>query len=395
MATVLLGWELGGGLGHVRPLLRIARELASHGHRPVLAVKHLVEPWPVFCDEPFTVLQAPFWHPRAWRGDRPFVAGSYADILAIRGYTEPDDLLPMVRAWQALIDLVRPDLIVADHSPTLCLTAYRALPVVVVGNGFTVPPIDQATFPPLLPGQPPVVPPERLLATVQEVQRRRGRPAPQTLPGLFDAATERFVCTVPELDPYRAVRREPQRGPRHPLPAPSPPPARPGFFAYLTAEAANAEYILTALVRSGCPGRAYLRGATPALRERLRQPGLEVLDSPPPLAEVLPTVSVVVHHASLGTAHESLAAGRPQLLLPQFLEQTLTARLLHELGVGLWLRHGASPEVVTGALRLLLSDPSFMERAQARAQIVHASGPHDPMPQVIERCLVLLGKPCP
>ncbi len=41
-----MGWEMGTGLGHVVPLLAVARGLREHGHRPVLARRDVVEPAP-------------------------------------------------------------------------------------------------------------------------------------------------------------------------------------------------------------------------------------------------------------------------------------------------------------------------------------------------------------
>ena len=38
MATILIGWELGAGHGHVTRLLAVAEGLAAHGHRPILAL---------------------------------------------------------------------------------------------------------------------------------------------------------------------------------------------------------------------------------------------------------------------------------------------------------------------------------------------------------------------
>ncbi len=134
-----MGWELGAGFGHVQPLLNVARELARHGHRPVFAVKNLLEAAPLLNSEPFPVLQSPLWPTRRMRGEQAFRAASYADILAIRGFADPEELYPLVRGWRSLIDVVRPDLIVCDHSPTLCLAAYRSVPVVMIGTGFTVP----------------------------------------------------------------------------------------------------------------------------------------------------------------------------------------------------------------------------------------------------------------
>ena len=40
------------------------------------------------------------------------------------GYLDRLKLASMVRGWQGLIDLIKPDLIVAEYSPTLCLAAW-------------------------------------------------------------------------------------------------------------------------------------------------------------------------------------------------------------------------------------------------------------------------------
>ena len=287
--TVLLGWELGSGLGHVQRLLPLAQALASHGCRPVLVGKNLVEPWPALRGVSFPILQAPLWQPRPWSGSRPFQAASYADILAVHGYAAVEDLAPMVQAWQGLIDVVQPALIVCDHSPTLCLAAYGVVPTVVLGNGFTVPPVEAPTFPLLLPGRNLLVPEAELLAVVLEVQRRRGRSAPDALPGLF-AGAERFLTVLPEMDPYQGLRRELPIGPLGTLTPCTPPPARPSYFAYLSAEAPGLEQLLGGLARSSCPGSVHVRGGTPEMRGQWQRKGLEILDGPKPLGEVLPRV---------------------------------------------------------------------------------------------------------
>src|SRR5262245_1884459 len=387
--TVLLGWELGDGLGHVHSFARLAQAFAAKGLRPVVAVKNLSLASSFFRDLPCPVLQAPYWHPRPWTGSQPFLAASYADLLAIRGWTDPADLLPMVQGWQGLLDLVRPALVVCDHAPTLCLAAYRALPTVILGHAFGMPPAQGPTFPPLVAGKQGLVPEGQLLEVVQQVQRRRGRPAPDTLPGLF-AAAEQLLSFLPELDPYRELRTEPHLGPLgFALPPPLPPPAPPAFFAYLAADVPCAEQILEGLARAGCPGTAYLRGATPEARQRLSRTGLEILDSPAPLDEALPRAAVVVHHGSAGLAQQALAAGRPQLHFADHLERILNAQLIHQLGAGLYLTGEFPAQAVPESLRRLAKEPGFTERAQAAAHALARRGPWDPLPRVVERCLTL------
>jgi UDP:flavonoid glycosyltransferase YjiC (YdhE family) len=385
-----MGWELGSGLGHVRPLLAVAKELAARGHRPVFAVKSLLEAAPVLREQRFAVLQAPVFPPRENPGGRPFRAASFADILAIRGFADADELAVIVDGWQRLIELVQPDLIVCDHSPTLCLAAYQAIPVVMLGTGFTVPPSDGAVFPPLLTDVPPLCPQEHVLDVVREVQRRRQRPSPSTLPGLF-APAARFVCTFAELDPYRLVRSEPPVGPLNPLPAAREPPTRPAFFAYLPADYPSVDKILALLARMKLPGSVYVRGAPKQLVEGLRQTGLNVYTAPAPLHDVMPNVSAILHQGGLLTTEDALAAGRPQVLLPRYLEQELTARAVQSMGLATYIAGRFKIQAVAQALHQIIADPRFSRHAMAWAKTIHERGPYQPLPRIVERCLSLLG----
>jgi hypothetical protein len=339
---------------------------------------------------PFPVVQAPLRHLRAEGAD--FLAASYADVLAARGFAAADDLWPLVRAWQGLFDLVRPALVVCDSGPALCLAAYGVLPVVHVGHAFGLPPAGAAAFPRLIPGRKLLVPEEQLLAAVREVQRRRGLPAPDTLPGLF-AGGPRFLTFLPQLDPYRALRAEPHVGPLgYALGPPLQLPGRLAYFAYLNADAPGTIPLLTALARAGWPGTAYLRGAAPAAREGLRRLGVEVLEAPAPAEDVLPRAAAVVHHGGAGLAEQALAAGRPQLLLPEHLEQILNAQLLDGLGAGRYLVGRFPPEAAAEELGRLLGESRFADQARAAAEAVRAAGPWAPLGRVVDCCLALAGQ---
>src|SRR4051794_2356701 len=118
MARVLLGWELGGGLGHVGGLLPIAQGLAAQGHEPLLAVKDLPGALPVLQGRGFALLQAPLGPQKV---PAQFTASSFADILAIRGFADGAELENQVGAWQTLLDLSGAKLVVSNFSPTLNL----------------------------------------------------------------------------------------------------------------------------------------------------------------------------------------------------------------------------------------------------------------------------------
>jgi hypothetical protein len=375
-----MAWELGEGLGHVQRLLSIARPLAAEGHRVVFALANVFEPWPLFQPGEFPILQAPV---KAFR-PRPFLASSLADVLAVRGWENVETLLPLVEAWRHLVDSVQPKLIVADYAPTLCLAVHQSAQIVQVGNWFPMPPVHGSTLPLLLPGQPPVMPQDELLAMAQEVQRQRGKAVPATLPSIL-AAGDRFPVFFPELDPYHAERTEPIWDPPDALADALPPPSSPRFFAYLTAENPSVEAILTQMALTGCPGTAYVRSASVELKNRLRLQGLTILDRPAPISEMLAQASVIVHHGG-STANTALSAGRPQILLPQHLEQVVNAQMLAKLGVGSFLMSNAPAEAAGRALKQVLGDRRFADNAAGLARRILARPRRPALPAILECC---------
>ncbi len=390
MATILFAWELGGGHGHVQRLGRVARGLKACGHEPVFAVRDLAGAAPVLGGDDFPVFQAPFWHWKRRPGRGPQVTAGFGDIMALQGYAEVEGLLGMVGGWQALIDLVRPRLIVCDFSPTACLAAFGVIPVVIVGNGFTVPPAGLDAFPPLLPEAQPIIAQRAILDVIQEVQSRRGRPEPATLPGLF--AGERFILVFPELDPYREVRREPCLGPiGSPTPPPSPLPEAPSIFAYLDGDRPLVEEILAALAGDGITVSAYVRGATADLARRLRALGVVLHDAPQRPAETLPHHRAVLHHGGVGMAQDALAAGRPQVVWPNQLEQSLTCRALAAMGVALWPGEGSPPAVIAEAVRTASTVPRMAELAMAWGERLRSRARPDLLGEIVQRCHELAG----
>lgn len=389
MAIILLGWELGSGLGHVRPMRIIAEALVRLGHQPVFAVKNLVEPWPLLKDLPYPILQAPIWADRPWVSDRPFLASSYSDILALRGYTSVEHLLPMVQAWQALLDVVRPQLVICDHAPTLCLAASGRIPTVLFGAGFNLPPADQVEFPALIPHQQPLSASVQILEVVREVQSLRKRPLPETLPS-FLTGNARFITVLPELDPYQKYRYEAYCGPLQELLPYSPAPATPAYFAYLAVENSSTPAILRCLARSGYDGQIYIRGSTSEWRAEYQRQGLRISNSPLDLRRLVSDVSIVIHHGGMGLAELALSAGRPQVVVPGHLEQYLTGQLLESMGVGS-ISTGELEEISWNeSLHRFATSVDYSKRAISQSVSIHQRGPWQALNQITECCQSLL-----
>ncbi len=388
MADILMGWELGGGLGHVKPLLAVARRLRDHGHRPVFALSNVVEPAFLLREEGFSVLPAPRWRPpRHWRR-QPRTAG-FADILATMGFNDRDSIHAVVTAWDALIGLARPKLVVADFAPGLCLAARGRVPLVAIGSGFCLPPSEMETFPPLQEKTKPVVRQADLLAAVNAVQKDRGAPSLPRLPALFEAEGS-FVRVLPILDPYADFRAQPADGPLDPLPGPAPPPAEPHVFVYYGMELPGVKPLMEGLARAGLPATVYLRGASPAMLRRLERPGIRMLDSPAPFEEVLPRCSVAVHYGGLGTIAACLSVGRPQVCVPRRLERRLNASVLTKHRVGYVNVGKFTAGEVASVLRRAAKDTTLAKNAAALAADLARAPRRDVLGAIVERCLALI-----
>src|SRR5437879_5870565 len=111
MASVLFAWELGGGLGHVLRIKRLAARLAPRGVRLVAAVRNLPSAR-ILVDDGIEVLQAPVW-PGLLAGTAGFEESSatFGDMLAGLGLADVKTLTAMLGGWDRLLALIDPDLI--------------------------------------------------------------------------------------------------------------------------------------------------------------------------------------------------------------------------------------------------------------------------------------------
>jgi UDP:flavonoid glycosyltransferase YjiC (YdhE family) len=90
-----------------------------------------------------------------------------------------------------------------------------------------------------------------------------------------------------------------------------------------------------------------------------------------PQATLMPQADVVVHHGGSGTTLDALAAGVPQLVLPQGADQFANADALVAAGAGLCLRaEELSADAITEHIRILLSHNDHRDAARTIAEEV-------------------------
>ena len=356
---MLLAWELGEGLGHLPPLKAIALALQPLGVKPVFALRETHNVGAALRDFNAPVFVAPHWSKPA---APPFKTGSFADILGANGYTTGERAAGLIGAWDRLIDHVKPDAIVCEHAPSAMLSAFGRIPVAFVGNGFAVPPADEAQFPPYTPGVGSPEGQDVVLEAVSVALRRLGRPAPATLTAPF-RGDFRGVYSFPLIDSYRAVRRERVLGPIEPQPPLAPLPDRPRLFVYSAVDFARIDALFQCLMDIGPEASVYLRGNLGPRAAILRSRGVEVFDKPQPFAEIMPRASVVFSHAGSGFTNAALASGRPHITFPRHFEAKASAMGLEQAGCGIRL-NTLDVESFRAAYRRAHMDEAMRDAAQ-------------------------------
>jgi len=328
--TILFAWELGEGLGHLPPLKAIGAAVKAEGATPVFALRDPVQTRAALAELDALILPAPQW-PTPVQATNP--SGSYADIMSANGFSSAANIAALLGAWDEIVDLTKPDLVICEHAPGAALSVFGRVPAAFVGNGFVVPPADGAEFPPYELGKGEPSRQKPVLEAMQEAMAKLGRAAPRTIcepyRGVF-----RGIYTFPELDTYRRRRSEAVLGPIEPMPPLTPLPVKRHLFAYSAADYVLVNEVAQALMDVGPEASAYFRGSLGARAAVIKSRGVTVHDAAPALTSAFGTASAAFSHGGTGFTHAALAAGRPHVVVPRHGEARLTGRALEELGAG-------------------------------------------------------------
>jgi UDP:flavonoid glycosyltransferase YjiC (YdhE family) len=390
MASILLTWELGGGMGHLANLAPLARGLVERGHRVTAALADLSRAHRAFAGVPVAFLQAPL---RARSAGRPeSQARTFAHVLLDNGFAEAGQLRTLVEAWRNLFEFIRPDLIVFDHSPTALLAARgRSTRRVLIGTAFFSP-TDQYPLADLRPWLPDDSArcrqdEDRVLENANRVLAAFGQQPLERIAQLYQEVDENFLTTFPEFDPYvpEGGRRKAEgrgQNARYWGPmlfsggkAPEWPEGRgKRIYAYLKPFPALPR-LLALLDEVACPTLVYGDGLAERFGGQFPSKTLRFERERLDMAEVGRQCDLAILNGTAATTAAILLAGKPILQVPIYLEQALVAAAVSRLGMGL----SASPEQIAVRLTALLQNDRYAEAAGAFA-LRHAD--FDPKQQV-------------
>ena len=378
MARILCVWELGSDLGHLSHL-RLPIEVAlALGHEVCLAARQLDRIASVLGDLPITCLQAPFKQ-NAQAADQSAVP-SYTHLMARQCFSGVDELRSYLRAWRSLFDLVQPDLVLFEHSPTALIAARSyGFRKVLVGNGFAIPPLPVEASAPFAPFATTPRTPEVLaglhsdddvlLTVINRSLEGLGAAPLSALREIYAQADAQFLMTLPVLDHFgqrpgqRYLGVEPLKSRVVPQ---WPAVAGPKVFGYLNV-IPSLERLLQDLRSAGVCALLHVRGLPPALRDDYTSAHLHFTDQLLDLSAVAAQAAWVVNHGNHSTLACFVRAGIPQLLIPLHQEHLFAAMNLVAQGGAVMAyqdQNGFMKEIA-----LLNSDPQIRRcAAQVRAQ---------------------------
>ena len=293
---------------------------------------------------------------------------TYGDMLADIIFTDADEIAGHISSWRRVFDEIKADVVIADYAPGAVLAARDYMPLVNVGEGYTLPPHEMENFPRLWHGSSPVKHRETDVAQmISAALLRFGARPLRNYPDL-NAATAHATMTIPLLDVYRDLRSGGwlAAGPfTLPMTLPE---DRVGLFATLHEDKQFDKRLIEGIAESGVGGMVVIPNLLRRNRRLFAAAGFQTLEKLQPLNEVLETARVLVHRGGMGTANAGIAKGVPQLIIFNHLENYHTGKAIADAGAGLMLALSTvTKQQLSVAIRTLVNEPNYLVQASRLA----------------------------
>ncbi len=390
---VLLAWEFGEGLAHVMLLAGVARELRalSENIELVFALRDIDPGLSVGIDA-HLIVETP----------RRFIKPGFTPLTTLQPHRtfggmigealvdESWESLRYFEEWDLLIAAARPDVIIADYAPSATMLAAKRVPAVACGIGYSLPPVDLPTFPPVTKAAGPFyASEEELLERFNVVLRHVGARVLERLPQINEADAY-GLCTVPDLDPYADFPGRDWLGSIMPDGVPVMEDRHSGGLAYFHQKQQFDDAILDGLIRSGVEIDIYMGEPMRRTRKRTQGTSLRLSDEPFSLRRAMPGRAVAIHQGSLGFCSAAAFAGVPQVMLPRHQEHYSNSRSLVAKGVGIIVKPAQRTAAeLARVIRETAESETMREAARVLAVSLEPWRNANPARVIAERALAL------
>lgn len=357
---VLIAWELGGGLGHLMPMVAIANRLVAEGCSVTIAARDY-ETAKAMAMKNVGLIQSPFSPPHASSCYCP--PSTYDQLLNNIGMGDAQVLSGLVDRWKHIFRSYQPDAIIFEHSPIALFSSLSmSVKKAVMGTGFTCPPVPL----PILRQYTTTEKCSTTLDVMNVVGASFGFPELSSVGDLYTSADTTFLRTFAELDHFGERHgvdylglAEDCKGSRPIWPTRS----GPKIFAYLKRFKGGRETILR-IAETQLPTLLYCPHLGIAESKQLATffPSIQFSGSPIDVRRAAEECDFAISHGGHGFAARMLLEGVPLLTIPLQLEQELLTRRLVSLGAGLQASWDSLAEL-ENYINLLIVDPSYRANA--------------------------------
>ncbi len=291
------------------------------------------------------------------------------------GFGNEKILAPMFAAWTEIIDKYKPDLLIADYAPFALLASHGlGFRRVNIGLPFYCPPdvfpLPRWGNPEQMKDATHLLETERQITDqVNRLLAQHNRPQLKQMASLFNQVDGIFLATYPELDPYGArsgIRYWGHWNVSTGLDVKWPEGRGAKIFAYLK-PFPGLEELLRQFKESDCPTIAVSHQISPELQERYKAPTMLFENRPLNMSAIAAGCDLAIFHAGHGTIASMLLAGKPCLLFPKYIEQSLNAQAVLKLGAGRMLAASMILQIGPALLDMQITDRYKNARGALRA----------------------------
>lgn len=360
---VLFATEGGVGRGHVATLRLFAeafgQELQYDASLHYMAVADELRD---VCGTVFQGASLSYDSSRRVGPDRVRTA-TWGEYLGDLGFRDPGFLIHQIGWWREVIAARHIAMVVADFAPCALLAARTmGIASVAMATGYEIPADGLKEFPVFIPEFSRRLYDEQEMVRAVNVALGHFGAAPiRHFPEIYDVSAK-LVRTVPLLDSYDGLRTEGLLSPIEFFPVPERS-GRREIYAYFSNIERDPPALLDALCALELPVRAMIPRLPAAQIDRLRASGAIVQTVFAPLEELTRRTSLMLNNGQHLTLCMGLAAGIPQVCLPQHLEQLTNARRVAVRGAARVIENSAMP---ASAMAELIAS-AYHDRALADA----------------------------
>jgi hypothetical protein len=375
MRKILFCWELGEDYGHLGKILALANQFNNQGIDFYVASKDLSTASKIDWPAHVKFIQAPIW---LQSNKLALSAASFAEILLYKGFDSYRSLKILTDAWLSIFNLVLPDIILFDHSPSALLAASNLkVPKLIISNPYLTPAPGTSAIN-LIPNadfdqQKALEIHAWVLNLINSVKKDYGTEPIQAIGDLFKV-DETFLSGFSETDYFSSYRSNvtycgaalaKSFGRQDPH-------WQPGFsrksIAYLKARDPRSGTILQVLAAMQARTLCFYSGSKTEDIRQFANSSLTVSNVPFNLTNAYAEAGTVICHGGQGVVNEALSRGIPLIMAPTQAEQYFIAERIKRMGAGIIIDKNDTPFEIENKISNFFSNPIFYEKSQFLAK---------------------------